>query len=209
MAGPHLRGSRMLRSRPLALERLEDRLTPATSGVTWPDGSHLTLSFVPDGTRVGDAPSNLFAALNAVAPTAAWQQAILRAFQSWAAPANVHVGVVADGGQPLGANGVVQGDAKFGDIRVAAVPLGNTNTLITNTQFQWSGTTWSGDVVVNTSNLFSLGGAGGTGHLYPAKPNEAGNGLGVLDSTTDTTSAAYYQYVGPKAGLNINDVAAV
>ena len=48
----------MVRSRPLALERLEDRLTPATSGVTWPDGSHLTLSFVPDGTPVGGWPGD-------------------------------------------------------------------------------------------------------------------------------------------------------
>src|SRR5689334_11835405 len=111
------------RPRPLALERLEDRLTPATSGVTWPDASHLTLSFVPDGTRVGDLQSNLFSSLNATGTTAAWQQAILRAFQAWAATTNVNVGVVADGGQPLGTTGIVQGDAKFGDIRVAGVPL--------------------------------------------------------------------------------------
>src|SRR5215218_2473162 len=103
----------MVRSRPLALERLEERLTPATSGVTWPDASHLTLSFVPDGTRVGDSQSNMFAALNATGTTAAWQQAILRAFQAWAGPANINVGVVADGGQALGTSGIVQGDARF------------------------------------------------------------------------------------------------
>ena len=104
----------MTRHRPLRLECLEDRLAPSTTGVTWPDGSHLTLSFVPDGTRVGSSPSNLFAALNAGAPTAAWQQAILRAFQAWAAPANLNVGVVPDGGQPLGTSGIVQGDGRAG-----------------------------------------------------------------------------------------------
>src|SRR5947209_19571244 len=103
----------MTRTRRLNLERLEDRWTPATSGVTWPDGSHLTLSFVPDGTQVGNYTSNLFATLNRVAPTAAWQRAILAAFQAWAAPVNLNVGVVADGGQPLGTGGAVQGDARF------------------------------------------------------------------------------------------------
>src|SRR2546423_1265855 len=45
-------GEFMAQLRPL-LECLEDRCTPATSGVTWPDGTHLTLSFAPDGTPVG------------------------------------------------------------------------------------------------------------------------------------------------------------
>ena len=149
----------MIRNRRLSLELLEDRLAPSTSGITWPDGGHLTLSFVPDGTPVGSYKSNLFQTLDAVGPSAAWQQAILRAFQSWPAVTNLNVGVVADGGQPLGTSGAVQGDTRFGDIRVAAAPLGG-NTLITNSQFQWSGTTWSGDVVVNSSYKFNLDGSG-------------------------------------------------
>src|SRR6476646_1284185 len=136
----------MPKPRPLALERLEDRYAPSTSGIAWPDNQHLTLSFVPDGTPVGNSSSNLFRTLNAVAPTATWEREILRAFQTWAASANLNIGVVADGGQPLGATGAVQGDTRFGDIRIAAVPLA-PGTLITNTSFQWSGTTWSGDLV--------------------------------------------------------------
>ena len=174
----------MTQSRHIRVEVLEDRLAPSTSGVTWPDGGHLTLSFVPDGTQVGNFTSDLFQTLNAAAPTAAWQRAILQAFETWLAAANVNVGVVADGGQPLGTSGAVQGDGRFGDIRVAAAPFGG-NTLITNTQFQWSGTTWSGDVVVNSNNLFSTGGKNGY-DLYTAMLNEAGNVLGVLDSHTDT-----------------------
>jgi hypothetical protein len=196
----------MTRNRPLCVEHLEERLTPATSGVTWPDGSHLTLSFVPDGTSVGSASSSLFATLNQTGSTAAWQQAILKAFQSWAAPANLNVGVVADGGQPLGTSGAVQGDSRFGDIRIAAAPLA-AGTLITNTAFQWSGTTWSGDVVVNSSYLFSLGGGGNTFDLYTSMLNEAANVFGVLDTHTDTASGVYYQYVGVKSGLDANDVA--
>ena len=44
------------------------------------------------------------------------------AFQTWAVQTNLNIGLVADGGQPLGTNGAVQGDARFGDIRVAAAP---------------------------------------------------------------------------------------
>jgi hypothetical protein len=196
----------MVRSPRLSIENLEERLAPSTSGVAWPDGSHLTLSFVPDGTRVGNYHSNLFATLNRTGSMTAWQQTILRAFQTWAAPANLNVGVVADGGQDLGTSGPVQGDSRFGDIRIAAAPLA-AGTLMTNTQFQWSGTTWSGDVVVNSSYLFSLGGGGSTFDLFTAMLNESGNVFGVLDSHTDTASAAYYQYSGVKTGLDANDLA--
>jgi hypothetical protein len=180
----------MARSRRLSLERLEERWTPATSGVAWPDGQHLTLSFVPDGTPLGNTTSVLFKTLNAVAPTAVWQREILRAFQAWAANTNVNVGVVPDGGQPLGAAGAVQGDAKFGDVRIAAAAM-PTNTLVTNTAFQWSGTTWSGDMVVNSANPFSIGAKTGAYDLYTAMLNETGNVLGVLDSHTDTASGVY------------------
>jgi hypothetical protein len=195
----------MPKPRPLALERLEDRYAPSTSGIAWPDNQHLTLSFVPDGTQVGNSTSNLFRTLNTVAPTATWEREILRAFETWAASANLNVGVVADGGQPLGTTGAVQGDPRFGDIRIAAVPLA-PGTLVTNTSFQWSGTTWSGDLVVNSSYLFSIGSKAGAFDLYTAMLNEAGNVFGVLDSRTDTASGVYYQYTGVKTGLDANDV---
>jgi hypothetical protein len=196
----------MQKSRPLSLLRLEDRCTPANSGVTWADGQHLTLSFVPDGAQIGAASSSLFSTLNAIAPTAVWQREIVRAFQAWAVNANINIGVVSDGGQALGTVGEVQGDDRFGDIRIAAMPL-PTNTLITNTPFQWSGTTWSGDVVINTAVAFRIGGASGGIDLFSAMLNEAGNVLGVVDSRTDHSSAVYYQYTGVRSGLNSADIA--
>src|SRR5947207_1643291 len=115
----------MKRTRPaLLLERLEDRCTPATYGNAWPDAEHLTLSFAPDGTQVSDRGSVLFQLLSGVAPTAVWQREIVRAFQTWAVNAKVNVGVVGDSGVPLGTPGLIQGDDRFGDIRVAAYPMG-------------------------------------------------------------------------------------
>src|ERR1700751_5339129 len=106
----------------LVVEQLEDRLAPAIYGTPWPDPEHLTLSFAPDTTLGGTSASNLSQTLNAVAPTSTWEREILRAFQTWAVNANINLAVVSDGGQPLGSAGAVQGDPRFGDIRIAATP---------------------------------------------------------------------------------------
>src|SRR5262249_37807283 len=163
------------------------------SGFPWPDGQHLTLSFVPDGTPVGDFRSSLFQTLDARAPTRDWQREILRAFQTWAQYANVNVGVVADDREALGTTGAVQGDARFGDTRVAAAPLA-PGPLLTNTPFEWSGTTWSGDIILNTHYLFDIGGGPGSYDLFSAMLNEAGNVLGVLDTRRDPGSGVYFRY---------------
>src|SRR5262245_32025517 len=99
-----------MRRHPLTLEPLEDRLAPAFIGGVWADPQHLTISFVPDGTATGSGASNLFATLGP--QTGAWQQTILHAFQIWAVTSKLDVGVVDDGGQPLGAPGAVQGDPR-------------------------------------------------------------------------------------------------
>jgi hypothetical protein len=192
----------------LTLQRLEDRSTPATAGVTWPDGMHLTLSFVPDGTPVDGYDSELFSTLNATAPTATWEMEILRAFETWARYTNINVGVVSDSGDPLGTAGAVQGNAAFGDIRIAAVPL-PAGTLATNTSFQWSGTTWSGDILINSNYLFSVDQRPATYDLFTVVLNEAGNVFGLPDSTTDTNSALYYKYVGPRNGIGTADRSAI
>ena len=196
----------MTKSR-LGMLCLEDRCMPSTTGVVWPDGAHLRLSFVPDGTQVGSLQSNLFSTFNAIAPTATWESEILRAFQTWASNANLNVGVVADSGAPMGTAGAVQGDPRFGDIRIAAVPL-DMSTISTNTAFQWSGSTWSGDVMLNTNYLFSAaqGQVSNKYDLYTCMLNEAGNVFGVTDNRTDTASGVYYQYTTAKTGIDSNDV---
>src|SRR5437016_3531160 len=96
----------------LACEQLEDRLTP-TWGVPWFDGTALTLSFVPDGTNISGTASNLDAQLGS---QTGWKREVLRAYQTWAVEANLNVGLVADGGQPMGVAGAPQDDIRFGDI---------------------------------------------------------------------------------------------
>src|SRR5262245_21459290 len=147
----------MTRACKLLLERLGDRLTPS-GGIPWPDGRSLTLSFVPDGTPVSGVPSALYQLLGQT-PEATWKTEILRAFQTWAVNANVNVGLVADGGHALGTAGLAQGDARFGDIRVAARPRNSDQdgNLAGAAPFDYSGSTWTGDVILNSKVNFGVG----------------------------------------------------
>src|SRR5947209_7204930 len=134
----------MRKTRP-TIEQLEDRCTPATWGNPWPDAQHLTLSFAPDGTLVNNVPSVLFQDLNQYGTTATWQRTILRAFQTWAVQSNINIGLVGDQGQPLGSNGLPQGDARFGDIRLAAVPMNTADEMAIAGPFDPTAATWSGE----------------------------------------------------------------
>lgn len=188
----------------LKLEELESRLTPSTTGVTWPDAAHLTLSFAPDGTDVGGAPSGLFRLLNTQGTPAAWEHEILRAVQTWASAANINVSVMGDGGQPFGSGGAVEGDTRFGDIRVGAKPL-PAGTIATCTPFDWTGTTWAGDIVFNSNYSFGLSG-NGMYDLYTVVLHESGHAFGELDTTTDPSSAMYAAYLGVRSGLGAGDL---
>ncbi|HKB05452.1 MAG TPA: hypothetical protein VKD90_24720, partial [Gemmataceae bacterium] len=109
--------------RPLTVVRLEDRTTPVVWNNPWPDPGHLTLSFAPDGTDVQGQASALFAELDALGPE--WRTEVLRAFQTWAAQANINLSLAADGAStPFGSSGPVQGDTRHGDIRIGARELG-------------------------------------------------------------------------------------
>ncbi len=188
-------------------EALEDRSLPTIWGVPWPDPEHLTLSFVPDGTQTPFGPSTLFQSLASAGSVDAWENQILRAFENWASQANINVGVVSDGGEPLGAVGAVQGDSRFGDIRIAAAPL-SSGLVASSTPFSWTGTTYSGDVVLNSNDPFVIGNVAGSYDVFSVLQHEAGHVFGFPDETTNPNSVMYttYQY---QTGLEAADIAAI
>jgi hypothetical protein len=189
-----------------SVERLEDRLTPVTYGNPWPDATHLTFSFAPDGTAARAGSSVLFQTLNSVAPAALWQREALRAFQTWAVNANINLGLVADSAAPFGTAGRPQGDPRFGDIRLAGYPM-SAEVLAIAVPFDMTGGTYSGDVRLNTNAGLGVGGAGKY-DLFTVLLHEAGHTFG-LGHSDNPASAMYEQYLGPRGGLSAGDVAAL
>lgn len=192
----------------LRLEELNDRIVPATWAVPWDDAGHLTVSFAPDGTDVGGKPNTLSKDMKAdgYATAADWQAVVWNALNTWSAAAGVRFQSHSDAGTAFGTPGLVQGDTRFGDIRIASRPL-TSNLAAETSPFSWSGSTWSGDIVFNSNVPFSSDGRAGTTDLYSVALHEVGHALG-LGGNSDPTSAMCEGYT-THTGLSAADVQAV
>jgi hypothetical protein len=76
---------------------------------------------------------------------------VLQAFQAWADTANVDFGLVADGGQPFGVDGLAQRDPRFGDVRIGAIALASDVLAIAVPQNEAVAGTWGGEVLFNAN----------------------------------------------------------
>jgi hypothetical protein len=200
----------------LSVEQLEDRLVPAggsgispapAPSIAWQDPTHLTLSFVPDGTVVGDQTSALFQTLNQqLGSPQVWEAQILKAFQTWAVNTNMNIALVGDSGAAIGTNGAPQGDPRFGDIRVFASST-TADILATSAGFNPAAGTISGDVNINDNTQFGIGNTS----LYDLNTvilHEAGVALGVPENSTPGT-VMDVRYQGILNNLAAGDIAAL
>ena len=152
---------------------------------------------------VNGAASSLFQSMPGQSAT--WQREILRALQTWVAAANIDVDLVSDSGASIGTRGPTQGDSRFGDIRVAARPLSD-NVLAITAPPGYLGGTRSGDIVINSNKVFSIGGSANSYDLYSCMLQECGHALGI-DNSTDPASPMFETYSGVRTGLTAGDIA--
>ncbi len=139
------------RHRPLRLEQLQPRELFAVDSLAWNDASSLRLSFVPDGTLVGKQASNLDAVMTASPAGTAWRDSVVKAFQIWSQYAAINVGVVTDNGLPIGTTGPTHGDDRFGDVRVAGLPMSADTWAAAVSHGKVSSGSWAGDLFFNTT----------------------------------------------------------
>lgn len=207
-------------SRRLGIESLESRQLLVTFGTPWPDARSLSVSFPTDQAAIGAFENNLRQSLDQVEDRKVWQEAVLRAFQTWAVNANINIGLVPDRGDDFGAVGLASNDPRYGEFRIGAFP--QTGVLANALPFQQQAGTWSGDVLVNTNVSYFLAPPNSTSPIsIPTAPDgsskvelgsvllhEAGNALGLADNNT-AGAVMNGNYSGPNLKLKSSDISAI
>ncbi len=205
---PHRSKRAPRRSVRLEIEKLEARTVPyTTTGNAWPNPQLITISFEPDGTDLGGVSSNLFATFNGhFGSTAPWENAILKAAQSWAANTNINFSVVSDNGTGSGGGNYQQGDPGMGDIRIGGSPQGTSSYIaIGDMPPPVNNYSIAGDIMFNTSYGFNINGS--AYDLYTVAAHELGHALGLGHSTDPyPLSVMYPYYGGTMHGLGTDDI---
>lgn len=208
-------------SRRLAFQSLESReLLASDFGVPWPEPRSLAVSFPTDDAQAGAYQNSIRAVFDQVADRKEWQEAVLRAYQTWAVQTNLNIGLVADRGDHFGATGLAQNDPRFGDFRIGAIP--QQGVLANAIPFDKNAGSWAGDVLLNTQTNYFLGDwqsgspidvpdaneKGPAVELFSVLLHEAGNSLGLADVNRPGT-VMHQSYIRPIGALTSTDRSAI
>jgi hypothetical protein len=191
-----------MRKTEFRVEQLEERAMPATFGIPWND-PNLTLSFAPDGTGITGTTNTLSQTLARTHSEQEWQREILLAFQTWIRNTNLNIGVVADLGTSFNSPGLVQGDPRFGDIRIGAAKLDRGALAVGTPPDPAIVGTAGGDIVLNSIYQFK-----DKFDLRTVMLHEAGHALG-LDHSANSQSPLFPRYNGTKWELQSSDIEAI
>lgn len=204
-----------LRARYADLERLETRDLLAAFGTPWPEPRDLQISFPSDGVEVSNLSNDIESTLDQIATRQAWQELVLRAYQTWAIHADINIGLRNDYDIGFGTPGLMTDDPRFGEFRIGSIP--QTGLLASSLPFQAVAGTYSGDLLLNSNESYvyhdwNVGAPDDSGwqdldrDLFSVLLHEAGNTLGLSDSLLDWT-VMYRQYTVPKGLLTAEDIA--
>src|SRR4051812_21463575 len=110
------------------LESLEPRVVLySATGNAWLNPALITISFMPDGTDLGGATSNLISSFDSKPALAGrWQSQVLRAAQVWAQQTTINFVVVPGVGAPAGGGDDQQGSPTHGDTRISGYNFENS-----------------------------------------------------------------------------------
>ena len=184
-------------------EQLESRALLDATGFLWGDAPQLTLRFADEGTNVAGLHSALHGTFDGLASTEVWQGTVLRAFQTWASLTNGDIGVVGDSGLPFGVPGLARDDTRFGDVRVAAVPLAEDVLAVSIPSDTLIAGSWSGDVLFNSNVAWTS-----LDDLFSVALHEAGHVFG-LEHSDDPASPMHIHGVSNAITPTPADVAAL
>ncbi|MEO8271629.1 MAG: dockerin type I domain-containing protein, partial [Aureliella sp.] len=157
------------------------------AALPWFSPADLTYSFAPDGTQVGSERSSLFAELAPTGSEQDWQAEVARAFNQWLSILGDTASLKADSGAPFGSFGQTQGDDRFGDIRIAAIPLSRNVMAEAIPHSIIAQGAWAGDILLNSNADWS-----NLQQVYSVALHEFGHVLG-LGHSTDPLSPLYAQ----------------
>ena len=190
----------------LFFESLEHRLAmdgsavSAAASLPWFELGALTYSFAIDGTQLGDSQSKLYSVFDQVADSKQWQSTIDKSFSDWLDPLGAHIRKMTDLGSPFGSFGPTQGDSRFGDVRIGAVPLSNNVLAESIPHSMLVQGSLAGDILLNSNASWTS-----LDQIYSVMLHEFGHVLG-LRHNNDPNSAMYSGGIHPGQGPSKVDI---